>query len=176
VERGGDLVSTFPDGRVAIDRGKDESSVLSGSPKETDYTVSANATLESGSGYGVYVRATVDADTKLTGYAVQLDKTDGALLVNLVQSDVDVAKPIAQVAVPAGFAWKDPHTMNVTVKGNAMAVSLDGAAMIAIPDLQATAVKSSGLKIAAPQAGEYGLLAAPQAQVSLQQMTVADGD
>jgi hypothetical protein len=176
VERGGDLVSTFPDGRVEMDQGKGESRVLAGSPKETDYTLTSNVTLKSGSGYGVYVRASVDVDTKLTGYAVQLDKADGALLVTLDQNDVELAKPIAQVAMPAGFAWKDPHTMSVTVKGNAMAVGMDGTAMITIPDLDAATAKSSGLKIAAPRAGEYGLLAASQAQVTLQQMTVADGD
>ena len=40
-----------------------------------NYTVTSNATLNYGSGYGIYVRATVDSGTKLTGYCVQLDHT-----------------------------------------------------------------------------------------------------
>ena len=93
MERGGDRVNTFPDGRVVMDQGKDERRVLAGSRKATNYTVTSNATLKSGSGYGVYVRATVDSDTKLTGYGVQLDHSYQAMLVTLDQDDFELAHP-----------------------------------------------------------------------------------
>ena len=137
VVRGGDLVSTFPDGRVVMDHGEGERRVLAGSPTATNYTVTSNATLNYGSGYGVYVRATVDPDTNLTGYCVQLDHGYGELLVRLVQNDFELSGPLAQVAMPADFDWNAPHVMSVTVNGNTMAVAMDDAPMIEIPDLEA---------------------------------------
>jgi hypothetical protein len=83
------------------------------------------------------------------------------------------------VAMPARFDWKAPHVLSVMVKDNAMAVAMDGSAMINIPDLEiATGLainKSSNVnrKIAPPRAGGYGFVALPQAQVSLQQMTLS---
>ena len=94
-------------------------------------------------------------------------------------------EPLAPLAVAPGVpgngrAWElvdasgDPATAALICQRNVLdaLVRLDGAALIAVPDLQAATAKSSGLKIAVPQAGEYGLLAASQAQVSLQQMTL----
>ncbi len=181
VIRGGDLVSTFPDGRVVMKQGKGQRRVLSGSPKSTDYTVTSNATLGSGAGYGVYVRSTVDAKSNLTGYSVDLDHADGTLLVTMLQHDVELPAPLAQIQLPARFAWKAPHVMSVTVKGNAMLVTIDGTPMIGISDLNeaAAAVAKSNnvtVKIAPPRAGGYGLVAASQAQVTLQQMTVTQPD
>ena len=179
VERGGDLVNTFPDGRVVMKEGKGERRVLAGSRKASNYTVISNVTLKSGAGYGVYVRASVDSGTKLTGYAVQLDKSKQAMLVTLDQDDVELAQPVAEVAMPARFDWKAPHVMSVTVRGNSLAVAMDDSAMIDIPDLKLSTGlainKSSNAnsKIAPPQAGGYGLVALSQAQVSLQQMTLS---
>jgi hypothetical protein len=176
--RGGNLISTFPDGRVVMNTGAGERRVLAGSPTATNYTVTSNATLNYGSGYGIYVRATVDAGTKLTGYCVQLDHTYPGLIVRLIQSDLELTVPLARLTMPASFDWNAPHVMSVTVNGNTMAVTIDGAPMINIPNLAAAtataASSSSGVTtpIVAPAAGGYGLRAWSAAQVTLQQMTV----
>jgi hypothetical protein len=176
--RGGNLISTFPDGRVVMMTGAGERRVLAGPPSATDYAVTSNATLNYGSGYGIYVRASVDSSTKLTGYCVQLDHGFGQLIVRLIQSDSELSAPLARTTVPAGFDWGAPHVISVAVKGNAMGATLDGSPMIAIPDLAAaaaTATKNSyGVTstIVPPVAGGYGLRAWSQAQVTLQQMTV----
>ena len=101
------------------------------------------------------------------------------MLVTLDQGDVELAQPVAQMPMPARFDWKAPHVMSVTVKGNTMAVAMDGSAMINISDLKLstglainTSSNANG-KIAPPQAGGYGLVALSQAQVSLQQMTLS---
>ena len=60
-------------------------------PNATDYTVTSNASINYGSGYGVYVRASVDSSSKLTGYCVQLDHGYGELIVRLVQSDFELS-------------------------------------------------------------------------------------
>jgi hypothetical protein len=176
--RGGNLITTFPDGRVVMIQGSGERRVLAGPPTATNYTVTSNATLNYGSGYGIYVRATVDAGTKLTGYCVQLDHSYPALIVRLIQSDVELTVPLARLTMPASFDWNAPHVMSITVKGNTMAVSIDGSPMITIPSLTAAAAtaaaSSSGVTtpIVAPAAGGYGLRAWSAAQVTLQQMTV----
>ena len=179
--RGGNLISTFPDGRVVMDHGSGERRVLAGSPTATNYTVTSNATLNYGSGYGIYVRATVDAGTKLTGYCVQLDHAYPALIVRLLQSDLELTVPLARVAMPASFDWNAPHVMGVTVNGNTMGVTMDGSPIINIPNLaaatSAAASNSSGVTtpIVAPLAGGYGLRAWSSSQVTLQQMTVTQG-
>jgi hypothetical protein len=176
--RGGNLISTFPDGRVVMNTGSGERRVLAGPPTATNYTVTSNATLNYGSGYGIYVRATVDSGTKLTGYCVQLDHTYPGLIVRLIQSDLELTVPLARLTMPASFDWNAPHVMSITVNGNTMGVTVDGSPMITIPSLTAaaaTAAKgSSGVTtpIVAPAAGGYGLRAWSAAQVTLQQMTV----
>ena len=122
-----------------------ERRVLDVSAPRADYTVTSNATLQAGPGYGVYVRASVDTATKLTAYCVQLDHGygTGQIVVREILGDAELAVPIAHVAVPAGFAWYGvSHIVEVTVKGNTMKVSLDGARQLSVTDLAA----ASGLR------------------------------
>jgi hypothetical protein len=178
--RGGNLITTYPDGRVAMNTGGGERRVLAGSPTATDYTVTSNATLLSGAGYGVYVRASVDSASKLTGYAIQLDHGFGQLILRLDQSDFELSTPLARVTPPAGFIWYGiPHVIGITVKGNTMNVTLDGTPTITIPDLAATVAAvtktSNGVTttIVPPPAGGYGLRAWSDGMVTLQQMTIS---
>ncbi len=183
--RGGNLITTYPDGRVDMTTplGGGERRVLASnaSPTASDYTITSNATLLSGAGYGVYVRTVADAATKLTGYCAQLDHvySGGQLVVRELQSDAELGVPIAHVAVPAGFVWYGtPHTLAVTVTANTMTVVLDGTPLLAVLDLAAAsafAVKYAygpTSTLAAPAAGGYGLRSWSDGRVSLQQMTV----
>jgi len=134
--RGGNLITTYPDGRVAMTTGSGERRVLAGSPTASDYTITTNATLLSGAGYGIYARATTDTGTKLTGYCVQVDTgySGGQLIVREIQGDFELSAPLAQLPMPAGFVWYGtPHGIGVTVKGNTMKVTLDGAQAIQHP-------------------------------------------
>jgi spore coat-associated protein N len=178
--RGGNLITTYPSGQVDMITGTGERRVLTGDPTASDYTITSNATLLSGAGYGVYVRASVDAATKLTGYCVQLDHgySGGQIVVREVQSDFELSTPIANVPAPPGMVWYGvSHVFVVTVKGNTLNVALDGSQVINVPDLaaaSATAVKSSWgvtMNITPPTAGGYGLRAWSDGLVSLQQMT-----
>lgn len=177
--RGGNLITTYPSGQVDMITGTGERRVLTGAPTASDYTITSNATLLSGAGYGVYVRASIDAATRLTGYCVQLDHGyGGQIVVREVQGDFELSTPIANIPVPAGMVWYGvQHVLVVIVKGNTMNVSLDGSQAINIPDLaaaSATAVKSSwgvATTITPPTAGGYGLRAWNDGLVSLQQMT-----
>jgi hypothetical protein len=181
--RGGNQITTYPEGRVEMltGSGGGERRVLAGPPTATDYTVTSTATLRSCAGYGVYVRATVDAATKLTGYCVQVDHGygTGQIVVREILGHAELTVPLAHVAVPTGFAWYGtPHILVVTVKGNTMSVSLDGAKTLAIPDLAAVSAVSvkysygAASTLTAPTAGGYGLRSWGDGVVSLQQMTV----
>jgi hypothetical protein len=178
--RGGNLITTYPDGRVSMPTSGGERRVLA-DPATTasDYTVTSNATLTSGAGYGIYVRASVDTATKLTGYAVQFDHAYGQIVVRQLQADAELTVPIARGSVPAGFNWYGvPHVLAVRVRGNTMNVTLDGAQSISVPDLaaaSATAVKGSNgvtSSFQPPTAGGYGMRAWSDGLVTLQQMTV----
>jgi hypothetical protein len=179
--RGGNLITTYPEGRVEMLTGSGERRVLAGPPTATDYTVTSTATLRSGAGYGVYVRASVDAGTKLTGYCVQVDHgySNGQIVVREILGDAELTVPLAHVAVPTGFTWYGtPHILAVTVKGNTMSVSLDGTKTLAIADLAAASAASVKYAYGAestltpPTAGGYGLRTWGEGLVSLQQMTV----
>lgn len=181
--RGGNQITTYPEGRVEMltGSGGGERRVLAGPSTATDYTVTSNATLRSGAGYGVYVRASVDSGTKLTGYCVQVDHGygTGQIVVREILGDAELTVPLAHVAVPTGFVWYGtPHILAVTMKGNTMSISLDGTKTLSVPDLNAasaTSVKYSygaASTLTAPMAGGYGLRTWGDGLLSLQQMTV----
>lgn len=182
--RGGNLITTYADGRVSMPTSGGERRVLANpATKASDYTVTSNATLISGAGYGVYVRASVDSATKLSGYAIQFDHTYGQIVVRQLQADTELSVPIARGSAPGGFNWYGvPHTLAVTVRGNTMNVTLDGAQSISVPDLvgaSATAVKASNgvtSSFPPPAAGGAGLRAWSDGLVTLQQMTVGPAD
>jgi hypothetical protein len=178
--RGGNLITTTTNGQVEMLTGGGERRVLAGSATGTNYTVTANATLLNGAGYGVYVRSTVDAAAKLTGYCVQMDHGYGVgqIVVRELIGDNELSVPIAHVAVPTGFVWYGvPHTVAVDVNGNTMKVSLDGAPVVNMPDLATASAASVKYNyptttLPAPAAGGYGLRAWGDGLVGLQQMTV----
>jgi hypothetical protein len=179
--RGGNLFTTSPDGHVSLMTGSGERRFIATSTA-ADYTVTANATLTSGAGYGIYVRATADAGTKTTAYCIQVDHgygTTGQLVVRQIIGDVELGVPIAHVLMPAGFVWYGvPHTVGVTTRGNTMNITLDGAQHLNVPDLAAASAFSvayaypQGPALSAPAAGGYGMRVWGDAVAGLQQMTV----
>ena len=161
--------------------GGGERRVLAGPSTATDYTVTSTATLRSGAGYGVYVRAGVEKGNKLTGYCVQVDHGygTGQIVVREILGDSELTVPLAHVAVPTGFVWfGTPHILAVTMKGNAMSVSLDGTKTLTVPDLEAASAVSvkysygAGSTLTAPTTGGYGLRSWGDGVVGLQEMTV----
>ena len=177
--RGANLITTSPAGGVEMVTGGGERRVLATSPTAADYTVTSAATLLSGAGYGVYVRATVDAGTKLSGYCVQLDHAYGTneIVVREIQDDSELSIPIARIPLPGGFVWYGvEHLVAVTVNGSAMTVRVDGAQLGTVPNLVTASARSAAgttLAVVAPATGGYGLRAWSDGLVRLRQMTVA---
>jgi hypothetical protein len=153
-----------------------ERRVLAGSVTGHDATVTVDAELLYGSGYGVYVRATTDKETALTGYCLQYDRSSGVIALRQVQDDKELGQPLAQVRPADGFDWNARHRVSVTVRGDVLAASIDGEPALAVPDLAAASAKAaeaSGMSgVSAPTAGRYGLRAWSKALVRFQDFTV----
>ena len=178
--RGGNLVTTYPDGRVEMATVGGERRVLAGPATGADYTVATTATLDSGEGYGIWLRSTVDAATNVTGYAVQYDHNFGQVILRQRQNEQELSTPLARANVPAGLVWYgQPHILSATIKGNTLTASLDGTQLLNVPDLAAASAAAArasyGLvnAVVPPLAGSYGLRAWGSAVVHFQQVTVA---
>jgi hypothetical protein len=169
-------IELLPDGRVNMTTERGERRVLAGSVTGHDATVTVDAELLYGSGYGVYVRATTDKETALTGYCLQYDRSSGVIALRQVQDDKELGQPLAQVRPADGFDWNARHRVSVTVRGDVLAASIDGEPALAVPDLAAASAKAaetSGMSgVSAPTAGRYGLRAWSRALVRFQDFTV----
>lgn len=99
-----------------------------------DYNLTLNATLNKGSGYGVYYRA--DGVVNISGYVFQYDPGwgKGAFLVRKVTAGVE-SGPLAVAAIPSGFPVYDvQHQIQIQVVGNAQNIYVDGNKVLTISD------------------------------------------
>jgi type II secretion system protein G len=104
-----------------------------GDPAWTDVQLSVNATLSSGSGYGVYFRA--DGQTKISGYCFQYDPGVGnKFIVRKVVAGVESA-PIASSAMASGFnVYGAPHATTVSAVGSHIVCKVDGVTVLDFND------------------------------------------
>jgi len=108
-------------------------SVAFGDTTWTDVQLDVNATIASGSGYGVYFRA--DGNSKISGYCFQYDPGVGnKFIVRKVVTGVESA-PIASVAMPAGFnIYGATHAISISAVGSHMVIKVDGASTLDFND------------------------------------------
>jgi hypothetical protein len=91
-----------------------------------DYTISVNAELKSGNGYGIFFRAHEDPPGKINGYSFQYDPGLGKFVMRKWVNGQE-SGPFAQVAPPAGYQWTGvPRDIKIEVKGNTFTVYIDG--------------------------------------------------
>jgi hypothetical protein len=172
--RGGNTIATTPEGSVEM-TGSGERRVLAGSATASDYTVTTDATLFSGDGYGIWLRANSDAST---AYCVQVDHGFGQIIVREHQAEQELSVPLARANLATGFVWYgQPHVLSVTIQGNSLTATMDGTQVLNLPSLTEAsafaAARSTGLTvpIVPPSAGSYGLRAWGTALVHFQQVT-----
>jgi len=178
--RGGNLITTTPDGRVDMTAAPGgERRVIAAGSSGSDYTITTNATLQSGDGWGIFLRATTDAQTNLTGYSLQLDHNFGQVVLRQRDTEQELSVPLARVNVPTGFVWYgQPHVLSTTINGNTLSASLDGTQILNVPDLAAASATaksaSTGVTKAfvPPTSGGYGLRSWGSGLVSFQSTTV----
>lgn len=96
-----------------------------------DITISTKAILNSGSGYGLYFRTTVDGTGLPSGYCFQYDPGLGNKFVLRKVTAGAESGPIATTAMPSGFVVNGaPHDVTITTIGNHIIVKVDGVIVI----------------------------------------------
>ncbi|MGD9641350.1 MAG: hypothetical protein AB7V08_01285 [Elusimicrobiales bacterium] len=110
-----------------------------------DYTLTLNATLNRGDGYGVYYRADGEAD--ISGYVFQYDPGygNGAFLVRKVV-DGKESSPLAVASIPSGFpAYDVQHQISVSLVGDKQEIYVDSVKVLTLTDSTYTS-GSAGLR------------------------------
>lgn len=106
-----------------------------------DYTVSMDATLKSGSGYGVYFRAN---DSAVNGYTFQYDRgygTPGAFIFRKWVNGREMSPFRPWSPAPDGYQWYNvKRRVVVTVRGNTYTATIDGVQVATAVDNEAPPV------------------------------------
>ena len=117
-----------------------ENQVLSTAAPSEDMTVTTKATLESGNGYGLWLRASLDSLGRVSGYVFQYDPVYGnKFVLRHWYQGSECTVPLAISAFPAGFAVNGAHTVVATAQGDTIAASMDGVEVFRLASL-ATAI------------------------------------
>ncbi len=120
-------------GRLVADPNSYQNRISFGSPTWTDYTLSLNAKLDSGAGYGVYYRA--DGNSNISGYVFQFDPGLGnKFAVRIVQNGAE-SGPIQKVSMPPGFdIYGTEHKIEISVVGTHQIIKVDGQVVMEFDD------------------------------------------
>jgi len=117
-----------------VNKSQGESRLAFGQKDWTDYTLTVNATLTSGDGYGIYYRS--DGRPDITGYVFQYDPGfgSGEFIVRKVANGQEQS-PFQRVPIPKGFTvYNTSHQIAVSVVGNQHTIQIDGATVLSFTD------------------------------------------
>jgi len=124
--------------------GPGENRLSFGDKNWKDYTVSVNATLSKGNGYGIYYRS--DGNPNITGYIFQYDPGLGNKFVVRKVVGGQEQSPFQSVAMPNGFPIYDQsHEITITVQGNQHIIKVDNQTVLSFTDSTFTS-GSAGLR------------------------------
>ena len=131
-----------------------ETRVISQKPMtKDDMALTTKATLRTGWGYGVWLRAHLPTNANnaaVSGYTMQYDPGYGrvnsfgpALLLRVWDTGKECSTPLTRVKWPAGLEVNSQHLITAVAQGDALWMSIDGTRLFAVPSLKA-AMASSG--------------------------------
>ncbi|MDQ1246356.1 MAG: hypothetical protein QG597_724, partial [Actinomycetota bacterium] len=141
-----------------------EARVISTLPRTSpDMVYSTQATLISGSGYGIWSRATVINGAAVSGYSFQFDPGYAgvnpgfgqALLLRVWNNGAECGNPIAKVKWPAGLQVNTVHQVTVVTKGDTLYATIGGLKMFDVPSLKA-ALAASKCNMPEPKGSQVG--------------------
>jgi type II secretory pathway pseudopilin PulG len=113
--------------------GSEEHRLAFGDKSWKDYTINVNATLKSGSGYGVYYRT--DGTPAMTGYVFQYDPGLGNRFVVRKVVGGQEQGPFQSVAMPTGFpVYNQSHEITITVQGDRQTIKIDNQTILDFKD------------------------------------------
>ena len=104
----------------------------------TDYSIDVTATLESGSGYGVYYRA--DSNPKISGYIFQYDPGAGnKFTVRKVVEGVEQSTALQSVKMSSDFSvYNTQHDISISLQGSQQTIKVDGQTVLSFTDTSFT--------------------------------------
>lgn len=111
-----------------------EHRIAFGDRQWTDYTVTIDATLDSGPGYGIYFRA--DGEKQISGYCFQYDPGygSGEFLVRKVINGREQS-PFQRAKFPSGFsAYHQSREVSIRTEGQTTTIKVDGAVVFEFQD------------------------------------------
>ena len=116
-----------------------------------DFVVEVDVDLRSGSGFGVLIRAQVDADGRLAGYSLDVDTVyqGGGYLVRQWEADRELWNPIAFIRAVDDSMMRGRHTLRILVVDDRMTAFVDGQELLVIDSLD-------GASAAHNRAGVHG--------------------
>lgn len=126
------------DGTIMSPLGDGEARLVFGDESWTDYTITLTATLDKGSGYGVYYRATGDPKN-ISGYAFQYDPGyNNSFIVRRVNNG-DEESPIAIAKFKDVFGegfdiYGTSHEIGITVTGPRHTITVDDTPVLEFED------------------------------------------
>ncbi len=112
-------------------------------------TISFDAEMSQGAGFGVFFRLQADAVTggPISGYCFQYDMVFGGFVLRKWVNGVEISPPIGMKMAPAGYQWLDVERhIQVTTVGSLITISVDGATVISTSDSTYTS-GSVGLRL-----------------------------
>ncbi len=149
---------------VDMNNGSETRVISTKAMTQSDMALTTKATLRSGWGYGIWLRANAN-NTSISGYTMQYDPGYGrvssfgpALLLRVWDSGKECGTPMARVKWPAGLEVNARHLITAVVQGDSLWMSINGTRLFAVPSLSG-ALSSSGCAAAgfkAPSGNQIG--------------------
>ncbi len=110
-------------------RGKGNDQLLANGSEGSDYTVSVDANITGGNGYGVYFHASENEKGQIEGYTFQYDPgyKGGQFIMRKWVNGYELWPPFATAPAPEGYRWHnvDRH-VEVSVDGDQFIATIDG--------------------------------------------------
>jgi len=110
--------------------------------KSTDMAMTTTATLQSGWGYGVWFRTSLDA-SGISGFSFQYDPMWGnQFIIRHWYQGRECSSPIANTPFPARMVVNAAHRITVVAQGDTMWAAVDGMEVFRVPSLSEAVAKS----------------------------------
>ena len=114
----------------------------------SDYTISTDANLSSGNGYGLFFRTTKNDNGRIEGYTFQYDPGygGGQFIMRKWVNGYELWAPFATASAPPGYDWHDVNRqVEVDANGSVFTAKIDGQEVLVGSD-DAYAEGSAGLR------------------------------
>ncbi|MBI4934838.1 MAG: prepilin-type N-terminal cleavage/methylation domain-containing protein [Actinobacteria bacterium] len=110
-------------------------------PMGSNGTLAVSSTFTRGSGYGIWLRTALVGGAINSGFTFQWDVGYGNKFVLRLWGPerftpyLECSVPVAVAPIPAGMQNAQPHAVSITLSGQALTASIDGAVVMTVPNL-----------------------------------------